>query len=77
MLMDRIYEVMMEHLKNVTPAQLERELEDVGILDCPDKCKSFGHVDGMNGSCHYCNAEDHELFNACWDERFKGTKAKI
>lgn len=37
MLMDKIHEVMMEYLKNVTPAQLESDLEEVGIRECPDK----------------------------------------
>lgn len=37
MLMDKIHEVMMEYLKNVTPDQLERDLDDAGFAECPDK----------------------------------------
>lgn len=37
MMMDKIHKVIMEYLKNVTPAQLERDLENSGIEECPDK----------------------------------------
>ncbi len=30
-------------------------------------CKSFGNMDGMDGSCHYCREESPEMWQKCWD----------
>jgi hypothetical protein len=34
-------------------------------------CKDFGHIDGMNGSCHYCRVEDFYQWEMCSDESWK------
>lgn len=34
-------------------------------------CRDFGNLDGMNGACIECSYEDKELFNRCWDFKFK------
>lgn len=42
-----------------------------------EKCIQFGNLDGMNGSCHYCKENNRELFQACWNEKFKDSKPKL
>lgn len=34
-------------------------------------CRDFGNLDGMNGACIECSYEDKELFNRCWNFKFK------
>lgn len=33
-------------------------------------CRNFGGCDGMDGSCHYCLAENRALFDKCWDFKY-------
>jgi hypothetical protein len=40
------------------------------------QCKQFGNLDGMEGCCHECNEDSHDLFQACWYEKFKDIKPK-
>lgn len=41
------------------------------------QCIQFGNMDGMNGSCHYCKEDNRELFEACWNNKFKDAKPKL
>jgi hypothetical protein len=34
-------------------------------------CISFGHLDGMNGCCHYCLEETPYQWEMCSDESWK------
>lgn len=34
-------------------------------------CINFGDCDGMVGSCHYCMEEEPEIFENCWNFKYK------
>jgi hypothetical protein len=48
--MKDVSKIMGEYFETVTPKQFEKDLEDAGILECPNKndcpINNFGHLEG-------------------------------
>lgn len=38
--------------------------------------KQYGHLDGMNGACHWCKEMCPYQFEMCWDESWLKNLAK-
>ncbi len=39
-------------------------------------CPEFGHLDGTNGSCHWCKEMCTYQFEMCWDESWMKSLVK-